>query len=193
MSAADEWPPRSGAAMRRGHTEPGLQAGWQFFSTSDDVTSRRIEMLAKLMTIDDIEVCVPDHTGWLQAKEIFAESVFLKENFIIRFTLNGTEYSMEDSLPEFLAAMTRFMNSSKPQWATMLLISGSKFEFSRSGGSVGFSFFDVVSRSVAAVILEREDAVKFHRELSKHLFEFIYRTFSNDVVILDTDTFRIRG
>ena len=30
MRAQDEWPPRSGAARRRGHTEPGLQAGWRF-------------------------------------------------------------------------------------------------------------------------------------------------------------------
>src|SRR5262245_60893762 len=32
MRAQDEWPPRSGAARRRGHTEPGLQAGWRFRS-----------------------------------------------------------------------------------------------------------------------------------------------------------------
>src|SRR5207245_3045916 len=28
--AQDEWPPRSGAARRQGHTEPGLQASWHF-------------------------------------------------------------------------------------------------------------------------------------------------------------------
>ena len=41
MSVPDEWPPRSGAAMRRGHTEPGLQAGWHLFVDIVETATRR--------------------------------------------------------------------------------------------------------------------------------------------------------
>lgn len=43
--AQDEWPPRSRAARGEGHTEPGLQASWQFLPdttrTSPDISRLR--------------------------------------------------------------------------------------------------------------------------------------------------------
>lgn len=37
----DEWPPRSRAARREGHTEPGLQASWHFFYSGPSALRRQ--------------------------------------------------------------------------------------------------------------------------------------------------------
>jgi len=141
------------------------------------------------MSITEIRVTHPDFTGWIQRPEIFAEVVFGAEEFTIDFVHDGKGYQFQDSLPEFLAAYTKFLKSDKKEMNFTLLISGSNFEFKRLDDSISFEIYDSIKNRTENIVLNETDTGIFHRELLSSLAEILRKTFSRNVTVKDMDSF----
>lgn len=150
-----------------------------------------VVMIVIKMTTEIISIEFSELNKWKPADEISAGSVFLKENFNIKFVTNGIEYLMVDSLPEILIIFARFIREDVNYLSEIMLISGSIIELARSGSKVYFKFYDRNSSVRVSVEFSNDDFKKFYYLLLYSFIGIIHRTFSKEVIIKDIEKFRI--
>lgn len=143
------------------------------------------------MKMFPLEVIAPKAKILVRDGKVVLGSFFIHDEFVVHIKIGSKDYTFEIDLPEWLEALTYFLNADCTEYKTILLVSGEKFEVKKDNDTLSIRVFNKLSGKGEFLTLSDAETRYLHKMLRSSLETTVEQSAGQPVEIIGIDKFDI--
>ena len=141
----------------------------------------------------NIEVIYPDEKIVTKGDSVSIHRIFMQNEFTLLVEIGDKKTKFDINLPEWLLALSKFLNDDAKSTNEILTLSGSPFQAEKYRDGCRLSVYDLISKKNQWLDLNQEELTMFHARLVCELIAAVKEAAGRPLKISELASLEIKG